>query len=138
MRESWPWASCLFCHKNVYSLEVPMQGASEECPQHIFLWRNKKKNIYIMWVFLIWSILCRYSLSGATNFVLILFVLFIFSSPGALLQVSLCHGLLSVIRPSVRHPALAFHIFNISSRTISWIELKLNGRHCDNMEIPNC
>ena len=54
----------------------------------------------------------------------------IFSSPGALLQVSLCSGLLSVIRPS-----LAFHIFDISSRTISWIKLKLSRRHCGNMEI---
>ena len=51
------------------------------------------------------------------------------SSPG----VSLCHGLLSVVRPS-----LAFHIFDISSRTVSWIELKLSGRHCGNMEIQNC
>ena len=35
-------------------------------------------------------------------------------------------------------PTLAFHIFHISSRTISWIELKLSWRHCDNMEIQNC
>ena len=55
------------------------------------------------------------------------------SSPGALLQVSLCHGLLSVIRP-----LLAFHIFYISSRTISWIELKLSWRHYGNMVIQNC
>ena len=39
---------------------------------------------------------------------------------------------------SVRHQSLAFHIFDISSRTISWIEMKLSGRHCDNMEIQNC
>ena len=37
----------------------------------------------------------------------------------------------------VRFPSLAFHIFDISSRTISWIELKLSGRHCGNMEIQN-
>ena len=37
-----------------------------------------------------------------------------------------------VRRPSV-HPALAFSIFDISSRTISWIELKLSVRHCGNM-----
>ena len=30
----------------------------------------------------------------------------------------------------VRRPSLAFHIFEISSRTLSWIELKLSGRHC--------
>ena len=41
-----------------------------------------------------------------------------------------------VRRPSVR-PSLAFHFFDISSRTISWIVLKLNGRHCGNMEIQN-
>ena len=52
---------------------------------------------------------------------------------GAVLQVSSCHGLLSVIRPS-----LAFHIFDISSRTLSWIELKLSGRHCGNIVIQNC
>ena len=34
--------------------------------------------------------------------------------------------------------SLALHIFDVSSRTISWIELKLSGRHCGNMEIQNC
>ena len=42
----------------------------------------------------------------------------IFSSPGAVLQVSLCHGLLSVIDlsicPSIRRPSFAFHNFDIS------------------------
>ena len=38
----------------------------------------------------------------------------------------------------VIHLSLPFHIFDISSRTISWIELKLSGRHCGNMEIQNC
>ena len=60
------------------------------------------------------------------------------SSPGALLQVSLCHGLLSVVYPSSVRPLLTFHIFDISSRAISWIELKLSGSHCGNMEIQNC
>ena len=35
----------LFLHENVccgYSLEAPWQGASNDYPQHIFLWRNKK------------------------------------------------------------------------------------------------
>ena len=35
----------LFLHKNIccgYSLEVPRQGASNEYPQHMCLWRNKK------------------------------------------------------------------------------------------------
>ena len=54
------------------------------------------------------------------------------SSPGALLQVTYA----MTCCPSVR-PSLAFHIFDISSRTISWIELKLKGRHCGNMEIQN-
>ena len=63
--------------------------------------------------------------------ILILFI--IISSPGTLLQVSLCHGQLSVVCCSL----LAFHIFDIS-RTKSWIELKLSGRHCANIEIQNC
>ena len=54
------------------------------------------------------------------------------------LQVSLCNGLFSVVRPLSFRPSLAFHVFNISSRTISWIELKLSRRHCSNMEIQNC
>ena len=35
----------LFLHENIccgYSLEVPQQGTSNEYPQHMFLWRNKK------------------------------------------------------------------------------------------------
>ena len=35
----------LFLHENIccrYSLEVPHRGASNEYPQHMFLWRNKK------------------------------------------------------------------------------------------------
>ena len=39
----------LFIHKNIrcgYSLEAPCRGASNEYPQHMFLWR-KKKNINI-------------------------------------------------------------------------------------------
>ena len=39
---------------------------------------------------------------------------------------------------SVRHPLLAFHICDISSRTISWIEQKLSERHCGDIEIQNC
>ena len=34
---------------------------------------------------------------------------------------------------SLRRPSLAFHIFDISSRTISWIEVKLSRRHCSNI-----
>ena len=36
----------LFLHENIcfrYSLEAPCQGASNEYPQHMFSWRNKKK-----------------------------------------------------------------------------------------------
>ena len=35
----------LFLHKNIccgYSLEVPLRGTSNEYPQQMFLWRNKK------------------------------------------------------------------------------------------------
>ena len=33
----------LFLHENVwYSLEAPHQDASNEYPQHMFSWRNKK------------------------------------------------------------------------------------------------
>ena len=41
----------LFLHKYIccgYSLEVPWQGTSNEYPQHMFLWRNKK-NIRTFW-----------------------------------------------------------------------------------------
>ena len=36
----------LFLHENIccgYSLEAPQRGASNEYPQHMFSWRNKKK-----------------------------------------------------------------------------------------------
>ena len=39
----------LFLHKNIfcgYSLEAPHRGTSNEYPQHMFSWRNKK-NIYL-------------------------------------------------------------------------------------------
>ena len=46
--------SCFFFHPKVYenmcrgcSLETPRCGASNEYPQHMFLWRNKK-NIYLI------------------------------------------------------------------------------------------
>ena len=40
----------LFLHENIccgYSLEAPRRGASNEYPQHMFSWRNKKN---IMWI----------------------------------------------------------------------------------------
>ena len=37
-----------------YSLEAPRRGASNEYPQHMFLWRNKKN---IMWIP---PLVCRY------------------------------------------------------------------------------
>ena len=37
----------------------------------------------------------------------------------------------------VRRPSLTFSIFDIY-RTVSRIELKVNVRYVDNMEIPNC
>ena len=42
--------SFLFLHENIccgYSLEAPWQGASNEYPQHMFSWGNKKN---IMWI----------------------------------------------------------------------------------------
>ena len=42
--------SFLFLHENIccgYSLEGSQQGASNEYPQHMFSWRNKKN---IMWI----------------------------------------------------------------------------------------
>ena len=42
--------SFLFLHENIccgYSLEASQQGASNEYPQHMFSWRNKKN---IMWI----------------------------------------------------------------------------------------
>ena len=52
----------LFFHKKVccgYSSEVPHQGASNEYPQHMFPWRNKKKYQYILagkkYLYNIWS-----------------------------------------------------------------------------------
>ena len=41
----------LFLHKNIcygYSLEGPQRGASNEYPQHMFLWRNKKNIIVFL------------------------------------------------------------------------------------------
>ena len=40
--------------------------------------------------------------------------------------------------PSAICPSLIFHIFDIASRTVSQIELKLGGRHWGYMEIQNC
>ena len=45
----------LFLHENIccgYSLEVPHAGTSNEYPQHMFSWRNKKN---IPWIPLYWS-----------------------------------------------------------------------------------
>ena len=44
------WISFLFLHKSIccgYSLEVPLRGASNEYPQHMFSWRNKKNTMWI-------------------------------------------------------------------------------------------
>ena len=48
-KREYPHNFFLFIHKNIrcgYSLEAPCRGASNEYPQHMFLWR-KKKNINI-------------------------------------------------------------------------------------------
>ena len=40
----------LFQIKNIcsgYSLEAPRRGASNEYPQHIFSWRNKKNSLWL-------------------------------------------------------------------------------------------
>ena len=39
---------------------------------------------------------------------------------------------------SICRPLLAFHIFNISSQTISWVELKLSEQHFGSMESQSC
>ena len=42
----------LFLHENIYfgySLEAPRRGGSNEYPQHMFLWRNKK-DISMFWM----------------------------------------------------------------------------------------
>ena len=39
-----PWKHILW-----YSLEAPRRGASNEYPQHMFSWRNKKTSIYFWW-----------------------------------------------------------------------------------------
>ena len=54
------------------------------------------------------------------------FVVLLLSSPGACSRSAYAMAccLLSI------RPSLAFHSFDISSRTISWIELKLSRRHC--------
>ena len=38
-----------------YSLELPWQGNSNEYPQHMFLWRNKKK--IFVWILGTWETL---------------------------------------------------------------------------------
>ena len=53
----------LFLHKNIccgYSLEAPRRGASNEYPQHMFLWGNKKNiNVFGLKIkCLIWSYDC--------------------------------------------------------------------------------
>ena len=44
----FPWKHML------YSLEAPRWGASNEYPQHMFLWRNKTKNIYLDSYLVLW------------------------------------------------------------------------------------
>ena len=49
--------SFLFLHENIccgYSLEAPCRGASNEYPQYMFLWRNKKD------IMLIPPLICSY------------------------------------------------------------------------------
>ena len=70
-----------------------------------------------------------------------------------LARVSLCHGLLTMVRPSSICPSVTFHIFNISIRVISMMAAmaailkifscyllpnsKSDGRHRGSMEILN-
>ena len=67
-----------------------------------------------------------------------LLVLRLYSFAPVILNLCLCHGLLSIISPSSVRPSFAFHIFGISSRTASPIKLKLGGWHWGNMETQNC
>ena len=44
-KRGYPHNIFLFLHENIccgYSLEAPRRGASNEYPQHMFTWRNKK------------------------------------------------------------------------------------------------
>ena len=62
----------LFFHENIccgylygYSLEAPHQGASNEYPQYVFLWRSKKNmiNIFLLkkaYYLELWSVMLRY------------------------------------------------------------------------------
>ena len=69
----------LFLHENIccgYSLEVPQCGASNEYPQYMLLWRNKK-SMNIFWLIkkcLIWS---DWLQSPVTKY----FLIFLFDNP---------------------------------------------------------
>ena len=52
-------------HMLWYSLEAPLQGASNKYPQHIFLWRNKK-NIFML-APPIWSYAVMYMYIGTEH-----------------------------------------------------------------------
>ena len=46
-----------------YSLEAPRRGASNEYPQHMFSWRNKKNIVWIP------SLICSYVKSNIITYV---------------------------------------------------------------------
>ena len=60
-------------HMLWYSLEAPRRGASNECPQHMFSWRNKKDiNIFRM-KNVPYRLLCSYNASGRLCSVIVAF-----------------------------------------------------------------
>ena len=59
--------SFLFLHENIccgYSLEAPWRGASNEYPQHMFSWRNKKNIMWIPPLICSYGSSCMYILLG--------------------------------------------------------------------------
>ena len=72
----------LFLHKNIccgYSLEAPCWGASNEYPQHMFSWRNKKhiSTFLMKKKCLIWNYACISMVSWSPLSSWILYFLFI-------------------------------------------------------------
>ena len=52
MKRQSRWKFFLFLHKNIhcgYSSEAPRWGASDEYPQYMFMWRNKKNMTIFSW-----------------------------------------------------------------------------------------
>ena len=65
--------SFLYLHENMwYSLEAPRQGASNEYPQYMFSWRNKKNIMWIPPLICSYAYLYIYVSAGSTLFAQVL------------------------------------------------------------------